>query len=196
MLKDGAGARASVSRISAVLVLLLAAILSACGHDSSRNRYYTLYSPNGEPLSGGPLGRPSCKEAMSGWFDRVDADHDGSIDLGEYLADARRQFAAMDLDKDGFITPAELTAYRAPYAVLPTAEERARFGETGRSRSDSGDPRDDRVDPVMIADVNLRNQVSLADFLTYANRRFAELNVKHDGLLRREEIFATCKSSS
>lgn len=181
-------------RIAAGLaLLLLAAGLGACGHDFERNRYILIYSPNGEPLSGGPLGRPSCKQAMSGWFDRVDANHVGHIDLDQYLADARRQFAAMDLDKDGLITPAELTAYRAPYAVL-SPEERDRSGGGSRSRPNSADIRNDRVDPVMIADVNLRNQVSLADFLAYANRRFNQLNVKHDGVLRREETLAACAS--
>jgi hypothetical protein len=181
------------SRISAALALLLAVFLGACGHDSSeRDRYIPLYSPNGEPLSGGPLGRPACKDALSGWFDRVDAKHAGRIDRETYLADTRRQFAAMDLEKNGLIDPAELAAYRAPYAVVVPAEPKPRPGQSTHSRPDGGATRSDQADPVMIADVNLRNQVSLDDFLAYENRKFTELNTSHDGLLRREEVLAMC----
>src|SRR5690348_74980 len=45
-----------------------------------------LYSPAGEPLNGGALGEPSCADALSAWFERVDSDHGGTIDRGEFLA--------------------------------------------------------------------------------------------------------------
>ena len=175
----------------AALALLLAVLLGACGHDSpARERYYAIYSPVGEPLNGGPLGRPSCPDAEGGWFDRIAAGH-GAIDRETFLAEARRQFTAMDLDKNGLIDPSELAAYRAPYAILTPAEPKPRPGQS-RLGADGGATRSDRADPVMIADVNLRNQVSLADFLAYESRKFAELDTNHDRLLRREEILAVC----
>ena len=158
-----------------------------------------IYSPNGEPLNGGPLGHPSCAQAMARWFDRVDANHDGVIDRAEFLADAARQFAAMDLDHDGVITPAELAQYRQPYAApAPPAPGGATADDEGHRHqgSDEGDRAAlaaDHVDPVMIADVHLRNRVTRGDFLAYASSNFAALDTAGDGRLTRAELVATCK---
>jgi hypothetical protein len=114
----------------AVVVLALLPALAACGGHRDREPQSArstgpLYSPNGEPLSGGPLGHPSCQEALAGWFDRIDAHHVGTIDLAAFLADARRQFAAMDLNHDGQITPDELAQYRMAYAAERRVAEAA-----------------------------------------------------------------------
>lgn len=184
---------------TALLVLAVALALGGC---SGRDRGVApgpLYSPNGEPLSGGPLGHPTCAAAMTGWFERADANHDGIIDEAEFLADARRQFAAMDLDRNGVLVPAELAQYRAPYAAEaqrqePEPEEPETRGRRGAQRGASSLPTfQDRTDPVMIADVNLHNQVTLAQFLAYARRNFAGLDSDHDGRLSRDEVLATCK---
>ena len=77
-----------------------------------------------EPLSTAPTAkryraarsvRPHATDAIRRWFARVDADHDGAISLGEFMADARRQFGVMDLEHTGVLTPAVLAQYRAPY---------------------------------------------------------------------------------
>jgi hypothetical protein len=169
-------------------------------------------SPNGEPLSGGPLGKVTCRDAMARWFDHVNASHDGKLTLSEFLADTRRQFAVMDLDKTGMITPAELSTYRAPYMPRQIGERRvvteelpardpndARPGTPQpqlfgghRSPRNTTDPTADRPDPVMAADVHLRNQVSLDDFLAYAQRRFAALDTSRKGTLSREDLQRTC----
>jgi hypothetical protein len=185
--------------VMALVVLPLLLMLGACDtllspfESAKHERYYPLYSPNGEPLNGGPLGRPSCKDAFGGWYDRVAASHGGTIDLATYLADSRRQFAAMDLNHDGLLNPAVLAQYRAPYALRP--EPGARSGDPRSRRPEDGGVASDRADPVMIADVTLRNQVSLDDFLTYQRRKFAELNTRHDGVLRREDVLAICETS-
>jgi hypothetical protein len=205
-------------KLSALVVLALLGIcLVGCGGTPPvrRSGYYPILSPNGEPLSGGPLGQPSCREAMGRWFDRVDADHDGTLSRGEFLDDARRQFAVMDLDKDGVITPAELGVYRAPFITAVPAEpvrrpaEPPRFANVGGQsdpdranslngrpggsrRSGETDPAADRPDPVMASDVNLRNQVSLADFLAHAERSFAALDADRDGRLSRAEVLRGC----
>jgi hypothetical protein len=191
--------------MSTILALLrvalpLLVLLGACDtllspFEPKHERYYPLYSPNGEPLSGGPLGRPSCRDALGGWYDRVAATHGGTIDLETYLADTRRQFAAMDLDHDGLLNPAVLAKYRAPYAVYVRPEGTGRPGEPRSRRPEDGGIASDRADPVMLADVSLRNQVSLDDFLAYQRRKFAELNTHHDGVLRREEVLAICEAS-
>jgi Ca2+-binding EF-hand superfamily protein len=186
-------------------------VLGACGAEPSpaRRNSALIYSPNGEPLSGGPLGRPRCEDAMARWFDRVDADHDGTIDRGEFIADSRRQFAAMDLNRDGVITPAVLETYRAPYRPSREEEAKARAEERqdaaaqrsffGPLRSDAllGRDRDDgvdRIDPVMSADVNLRFKVDLDDVLAHAERSFRALDRTGEGRLTRADVQRRCRN--
>lgn len=192
-----------LSLAAAALVLLAA--LAGCGlfrDKPSPRETGIIYSPNGEPLSGGPLDHPACADALDRWFDRVDRDHDGTIDLGEFLADAERQFAAMDLDKSGVLTPAELAQYRAPY-LANTREREARNGgdsddDADRRRRRGGDSNEppigvDRADPVMLADVGLHNEVTRDEFLAYARRNFAALDRDKTGKIDRAAIVATCK---
>lgn len=149
-----------------------------------------LYSPNGEPLSGGPLDDPKCEDALGKWFDRVDQDHDGKIDLPEFLADARRQFAAMDLDKSGVLTPSVLAQYRQPYL----ADREGGEDESDRKRRAAAAGNViDRADPVMLADVSLRNQVTRDQFLAYARRNFASLDRARAGHIDRDSLLASCK---
>lgn len=139
-------------RRGAVIFLALLPALAACGSDRdsdqpSARSIGPLYSPNGEPLSGGPLGHPNCQEALAGWFDRVDAPHAGTIDLATFLADASRQYAAMDLDHHGEITPDELTRYRQAYmAELRVAEaaddDTLRPDQSTQRPNQSGSPPD------------------------------------------------------
>jgi Ca2+-binding EF-hand superfamily protein len=172
-------------RLALVALAILA--LASCSDDDKPMRAGPLYSPNGEPLSGGPLGEPSCADALGSWFARVDTDHDGTIDEGEFLADANRQFAAMDLDKSGALTPSELAQYRAPY-VRPVRRPDYQ-NDAGRGPP----PQEDVEDPVMVADTALRNRVTRDDFLAYARRNFASLDRDHDGTLDRAEVLAACK---
>ncbi|HUB94266.1 MAG TPA: EF-hand domain-containing protein, partial [Stellaceae bacterium] len=118
----------------AVLAAALTFAIGACHPFGDRRpvvRQGPIFSPNGEPLSGGPLGDPSCKDAMQKWLARVDANHDGTIEVSEFMADARRQFSAMDLDKSGVLTPDILARYRAPYASA-RGDEFASDGEERR----------------------------------------------------------------
>jgi hypothetical protein len=147
-----------------------------------------IFSPNGEPLRGGPLGHPACRDALSRWFERVDTNHDGFVDRAEFRADAARQFKIMDLDHDGEITPDELARYRAPYevdTVRGQSEESADHGEKIVRMIE-------QADPVMLADVQLRNRVNLAEFMAYADRNFADLDANHDGRLVKSEIEGVC----
>ena len=146
-------------------------------------------SPNGEPLSGGPLGAPDCDEQMDRWFDRVDANQDGRIDRAEFLADARAQFARMDLDHDGFITADELTAYRLPTMGGDTTGQKGKSGARG-GRQSAPDAAQDGEDPVMAADANLDFQVSLEEFLALAESKFARL--AKDGTWSRDTVDMLC----
>lgn len=177
----------------AALLLLLLPIASGCFFRGAPQERGTLYSPNGEPLSGGRLGHPACEDALSRWFDRVDANHDGALDRGEFLADAARQFAAMDLDKDGVVTPAELAQYRAPFADAPVVQDDpTRQDERGRELHPPPVSRE-RADPVMLADTGLHNRVTREEFLAYAGRTFVGLDTDRDGRLTRAELLSACR---
>ncbi len=158
-----------------------------------------LYSPNAEPLSGGPLGQPKCPDALAAWLGRIDTNHDGVIDRDEFLADARAQFARMDLDHDGFITADEVSTYRMPFLATATAPAAKPQGDHqagdhhaerngGRGRAVSSDT----GDPVMSADSNLDFKVSLAEFTAQAEEILAKLDSDHDRRLTRAEIEQTC----
>jgi len=190
-------------RIGALaLVTALCCFLSACGSVlGGSDRDLPVDSPNGEPLSGGSLGKLSCDLALSQWFDRVDTNRDGALDGVEFDADAARQFAAMDSDKDGYLTPPELSAYRAPYRPEPRIRQRRDRGEKrpfwdwdNGDQEEAGDlPRNNLPDPVMAADTNLDQRVSLAEFRIYARRKFATLDLDRDGKLSRDEVQRLCK---
>jgi Ca2+-binding EF-hand superfamily protein len=88
-----------------MIMALAAAQTSAAPpvHRGSR----TFISPMGEPFrtqSGG-------KAPEEIWFERADADHDGKITLGEFMADAGRFFRTLDLNRDGRIGPTEIQHY-------------------------------------------------------------------------------------
>ncbi len=185
-----------------VPALALLCLLAGCGSliGGGAERDLPVDSPNGEPLSGGPLGKVSCDLALSGWFDRVDTNRDGAIDGSEFDADAMRQFAAMDSDKDGYLTPPELSIYRAPYRPEPRTRqrrdrnERRSFWDWSKDDDELGDlPRNNLPDPVMAADTNLDQRVSLAEFRAYARRKFAMLDIDRDGKLSRDEVRRLCK---
>jgi hypothetical protein len=121
------------------------------------------------------------------------------------MADARRQFRAMDRDGDGFVTPPELAALRAPFEAAPPsrAARRPDADEGGpgapRRRGERRAGRDldrrdeDRPDPVMSADANLDNRVSEEEFLHHAERRFAALGGTGAGGLTLEAARTSCR---
>ena len=216
-------------RFALAVVMIPALFLGVTGCSSSKQagvqaqakaRYLlhtsgpVLYSPNGEPLSGGVLGRPGCFDAVAAWFARVDANRDGQIDRPEFMADARVQFLRMDLDGDNSIYPSELLTFRgsfqgpAPHnAAMPSpaeafAADRDKLKALGLWPKDDADTDEktkklqDYSDPVMTADNNLDFRVTLDEFTALAQDNFKGLDLNHDNKLERYEVFAACPPSS
>lgn len=176
-------------RLATIVLVVMVCLLAGCAKPTIDDHgRLVIFSPTGEPLSGGRLGHPACNDAIGKWFDRVDANHDGVIDRHEYFEDARRQFAAMDLDKTGLLTPSELAEYRAAYSVYLQPKK----------HGDDKEPiltADDRPDPVMAADDKMRFEVSLDQFLRYQNGFFTSLPGGDKGRVAREPFLGLCQSS-
>jgi hypothetical protein len=165
---------------------LLIGLVGCAGRDPARftSVYYSL---TGEPLSGGPLGRPDCAVALTAWLGRIDRNADGGVDRDELAAAARRQFAVMDLNQDGTVTPAELETYRSPYGPPPRGR-----GDRPRPSGLRAEIPSNRPDPVMAADTALRFRVDLAEFLAHVDRQFDLLDRNGDGRIEPAEITRSC----
>jgi len=193
-------------KITGLLAMLL--IVSACAsHGGGISRTTPLarpilFSPNGEPLSGGPLKYPSCDDALAGWFTRVDANHDGFIDHNEFMADARVQFDVMDITHDGSLTAAKLAIFRQPYEdndrgitsadSSPAAGHRSEHPGERPTPSQSRQPYSEPEDPVMSADRTLSFRVTLADFLAAAEENFNHMDSDHRKMLTLANVQNRC----
>ncbi len=200
---------------------LLIVIVSLVGCASSRHNNSDpatarptsmIYSPNGEPLNGGTLGRPTCKEAMSGWFDRVDTNHDGMLSHEEFMVDAQIQFNRMDIDHRGYLVPEELERFRLPYRQDETtlvyasnqssdsgqSSGRHRHSRGGGDNSNSGSSGQSGSsgipDPVMSADTNNDFRVTLDEFMAQAARAFSQHDTNRVGFIARDKIIKICSS--
>ena len=198
-------------RFGSASIAAMAALfaMAACSsHDGRAARARPVFSPNGEILTAGGKDAPKCPEALGAWWDRITAAHGGVFTRETLVADANAQFDAMDLDHDGFITPSELSEYRAALDdedsdrmdVIPPSQPSA---DTQMHRRHTGDsyvqPKiraaqipADVVDPVMSADKSLSFKVSREDFIAQANEIFTDLDKDHDGKLSKDELIASC----
>ncbi|MBS0334651.1 MAG: hypothetical protein JSS35_17920 [Proteobacteria bacterium] len=110
--------------LASALAPILLIGLSACASDQPQGRHGR--GPGGRPESaaearGGPppirlfispSGEPFRGEGgLARWFAQVDTDHDGSITLEEFRADARHSFQVLDANHDGTIDGFEMQAY-------------------------------------------------------------------------------------
>ncbi len=179
------------------------------GQNSQTGPTRMLFSPNGEPLNGGPLGRPTCEDAMTHWFDRVDTNHDGFISQDEFIADAQIQFQRMDIDKNGYLLAEELDRFRLPYqqeSANSTSAKNAdsndeqksdhsagKHGGSSNSSHSSDTSSSDQLDPVMSADTKNEFKVTPDEFMTQAHNVFAGLDTEHNGLLSRKEVLTSCE---
>jgi hypothetical protein len=201
-------------RFTLTAAALVVLAIGGCGpsRDARSSRPVPVFSPNGELLSRGGRGDESCPVAVGGWWERLAEEHQGKVDKDAFIADAKEQFAAMDLDHDGFITPYELSEYRSgadeqstekplPPGATPqtqTAIPQSRNRRTSQMYDDSAIyPRATRttvpadvVDPVMSADKALNFKVSLDDFLAQANELFAEMDKAKEGKISKEAAVA------
>src|SRR4051794_17132930 len=69
-------------------------------------------SPVGEPFRPkGDANGSTGDEPARRWFDQADANHDGSLTIGEMMLDGDRFFRTLDKDHNGELLPDEVYAY-------------------------------------------------------------------------------------
>lgn len=161
-------------------------------------------SPSGEPFRGA--------DGLGAWLAGADADHDGAVTLAEFRADARRFFHVLDANHDGVIDGFESQAYEREIAP-----EIARLmfddgGADGRSRGwfglrrprtgPAGPPAPiaagregaaryslvNEPQPVAAADANFDGKVTLTEWMSASDRRFAKLDHARTGRLTRDSL--------
>lgn len=144
-------------------------------------------SPMGEPFRA-PKGQPYPSTA---WFAVADTNHDGTIDRGEFIADADRFFKTLDRNHDGTLDPDEVVAYErdvAPEIALygpPTRDVMTPFDRRRPANGESdyygplGAGRYSWLnipEPVASADEEVDRMISARDFRGAAGHRFEMLD--------------------
>jgi hypothetical protein len=134
----------------------------------------TFVSPMGEPFRA-PAGQPYPSAA---WAAAADTNHDGAIDRAEFLADAQRFFRSLDTDRDGRLTPEEITAYETNVAPEIALYRGRRMAPLGTEREQGQRPHEDPL-PDLLGIVPQR--ISKNDDRDYAGPmgagRFTWLNI-------------------
>jgi Ca2+-binding EF-hand superfamily protein len=105
-------------RTIAVLAALGASVASAQTPPAGTTQQITVEGrPEPRPRSGSlfvsPMGEPfrDGEHPERAWFAGVDANHDGQLTRSEFIADAMRFFATLDVDHNHAIGPTEIDRY-------------------------------------------------------------------------------------
>ena len=166
---------------------------------TSRNDPFPYFiAPSGQPFRAGPNRAPPVEQ----WFAQADADHDGAITRDEVIADSQHLFDFLDVDHDGMINGPENTRYETRVAPEISVGGPGAFPEVPRSVDGTPTSRGARrpldgaarfsffnePQPIRVADTNLDWQVSTAEWTAASQRRFAALDVNHDGRIPLAEL--------
>jgi hypothetical protein len=154
-------------------------------------------SPPGQPYTApGPDSYPIVL-----WFNRLDSNSDGKLDINEFRADALFFFRLLDRNGDGIVDSAEVTFYeqhivpevlQAPIAGngLDDAAgssllrlDRLAFDQGAAPYGLFGEP-----EPVRSADRKFNYRITLQEFLDQSDRHFHLLDKKNQGFVTLADL--------
>jgi hypothetical protein len=131
------------------------------------------------------------------WFNRLDSNSDGKLDINEFRADALFFFKVLDRNGDGIIDSAEVTYYEqhvVPQVLqTPTSGglddgslqrlDRLAFDQGAAPYSLFGEP-----EPVRSADRLFNYRITLQEFLDQSDRHFHLLDKKNQGFVTLADL--------
>lgn len=163
-------------------------------------------SPAGEPFRA----RPGQPYPLPTWFNRADADQNGSLTFTEFEKDALAFFDVVDMNKDGRITGVESQYYEsriAPEILVDTPRTGRRASGPGGRRVRSLSPRRqtnaqlrpprkgagffsllNEPQPVAGSDGDFNTIVTRDEWSAAARRRFGRLDANADRMLKLDEL--------
>lgn len=192
-----------------ILGAAAALILTASAAQAQEQQENLFISPAGQPftaLKGEPF-------PIVLWFKGADKNADGKLDKAEHRADAEAFFAQLDRNKDGVISPPEVTIYEryfvpeilrigalggglirvqlGPDPIVPETANPEAITPRQRLNTNQGavffslfrEP-----EPVRAADRNLDYVVTLKEFGEHADRHFLVLDADGDGFVSLADL--------
>jgi len=105
----------------------------------------------------------------------MDTDGDGAVSSAEHAAGAQKMFTAMDANKDGYVTAAEMDAH--------WAAKGAKDGKADRMKMSS-------ADKIKEIDTDGDGKISAAEHAAGSQKMFAKLDANSDGKVTSAEMQA------
>ena len=181
--------RIGVSLAALGLFVLAAAPARAADTDDLAVNMAIFISPAGEPFQA-PVTEPY---PIVKWFERMDKNHDGKVDIEEFRADSLYVFDALDRDRSGALQSNEVNAYEQYVVPIitranPLADPYADPSKLLRDQGAAYYGLFQEPEPLMSADRNFDFKVSRQEFADQADRHFKALDKAGKGYLTLDDL--------
>lgn len=129
---------------------------------------------------------PAVKNDGKPYLRSADKNHDGRISKDEFMAGSKKRFAKADANRDGVISPQEAKAAKAKLQEKEAKREAKRLAEGKPSKAKKKSDRPAK--PYLSTfDKNKDGRVSQKEYLARREKKFADMDLNHDGVISKEE---------